>query len=83
MQKSKSESEVSREHIIFFSEDGLLTITGGKLTEWRHMAEDLFSHIEKKDLFPNIKRKEHFSRQKFIVSLEREEWLEQGKTLQS
>ncbi|MFX1434232.1 MAG: FAD-dependent oxidoreductase, partial [Promethearchaeota archaeon] len=33
MQKGKSESEVSRKHIIFFSDDGLLTITGGKLTE--------------------------------------------------
>ncbi|MFX1353725.1 MAG: FAD-dependent oxidoreductase, partial [Promethearchaeota archaeon] len=43
MQKGKSESEVSRKHIIFFSDDGLLTITGGKLTEWRAMAEDLFN----------------------------------------
>jgi glycerol-3-phosphate dehydrogenase len=33
MQKGKSESEISRKHLIFRSEDGLLTITGGKLTE--------------------------------------------------
>ena len=75
MQKGKSESDVSRTHTIFFSDDGLLTITGGKLTEWRAMAEDLFNKIEDKNLFPNIKREKHFSRQKFLIGLEKEEWL--------
>ncbi|MFX1417730.1 MAG: FAD-dependent oxidoreductase [Promethearchaeota archaeon] len=75
MQKGKSESEVSRSHVIFFSKDGLLTITGGKLTEWRAMAEDLFNKIEEKELIPNIKRDRHFSRQPFIISLEKEAWL--------
>ncbi|MCJ7651519.1 MAG: glycerol-3-phosphate dehydrogenase/oxidase [Candidatus Lokiarchaeota archaeon] len=74
MQKGKSESEVSRNHIIFFSSDGLLTITGGKLTEWRAMAEDLFVKIEEKEVFPNIKRDPYFSRQKFIIGLDKEEW---------
>ena len=46
MQKGKSESEISRKHLIFHSNDGLLTITGGKLTAWRAMAEDLFEKIE-------------------------------------
>ncbi|MFX0038154.1 MAG: FAD-dependent oxidoreductase [Promethearchaeota archaeon] len=77
MQKGKSESEVSRRHIIFFSEDGLLTITGGKLTEWRAMAEDLFNKIDEKDIFPNIYREQHFSRQPFLISLEKNEWLEE------
>jgi glycerol-3-phosphate dehydrogenase len=76
MQKGKSESDVSRNHIIFFSEDGLLTITGGKLTEWRAMAEDLFKKIEEKNIFSNIKREQHFSRQPFVISLEKEDWLE-------
>ncbi|MFX1571611.1 MAG: FAD-dependent oxidoreductase [Promethearchaeota archaeon] len=75
MQKGKSESDVSRTHTIFFSEDGLLTITGGKLTEWRAMAEDLFNKIEEKKIFPDIKREKHFSRQNFVIGLEKEEWL--------
>ena len=74
MQKGKSESEVSRNHIIFFSSDGLLTITGGKLTEWRAMAEDLFVKIEEKKIFSNISREPYFSRQKFIIALDKEEW---------
>ncbi len=76
MQKGKSESEVSRKHIIFFSNDNLLTITGGKLTEWREMAEDLFEHIEEKNIFPEIKKEKNWSRQPFIISLEIEEWLD-------
>jgi len=79
MQKGKSESEVSRKHIIFFSNDGLLTITGGKLTAWRSMAEDLFKKIEEKEIFPNIGRKENFSKQKFVISLEKEEWEDEVK----
>ncbi|MBY9003306.1 MAG: glycerol-3-phosphate dehydrogenase/oxidase [Candidatus Lokiarchaeota archaeon] len=74
MQKGKPESEVSRNHIIFFSPDGLLTITGGKLTEWRAMAEDLFVKIEENKIFSNISREPYFSRQKFIITLDKEEW---------
>ncbi len=72
MQKGKSESEISRKHAIFFSEDGLLTITGGKLTTFRKMAEDLFLELEKQEIFKNISRKEGFSKQIYIASLERE-----------
>lgn len=79
MQKGKSESEVSRKHIIFFSDDGLLTITGGKLTEWRAMAEDLFNYIEEMHIFSNITRPKHFSRQKFIIGIEREAWIKRLK----
>ncbi len=74
MQKGKSESEISRKHTIFFSDDGLLTITGGKLTAWRSMAEDLLRHIEEKDIFQNIGRDENFSKQKFIIGLDKETW---------
>ena len=74
MQKGKSESEISRKHLIFRSEDGLLTITGGKLTEWRAMAEDLFEKIEELHIFPNIKREKHFSRQEYIIGLKEEDW---------
>ena len=79
MQKGKSESEVSRKHIVFFSDDGLLTITGGKLTAWRAMAEDLFRYVEEKNIFPDIKREKDFSKQKFTIGLEKEEWLAEYK----
>ena len=74
MQKGKSESEISRKHIIFFSNDGLLTITGGKLTAFRSMAEDLFKEIEVKEIFPNIRRQENFSKQRYKISLDKQEW---------
>ena len=74
MQKGKSESEVSRKHLVFFSDDGLLTITGGKLTTWRAMAEDLFENIEKKNIFSDIKREKSWSRQPFIIGLKKEDW---------
>ncbi|MHA1240578.1 MAG: FAD-dependent oxidoreductase [Promethearchaeota archaeon] len=76
MQKGKPETEVSRNHIIFFSNDNLLTISGGKLTEWREMAEDLFEHIEDKNIFPDIHRDKYWSRRPFTISLEKEVWLE-------
>jgi glycerol-3-phosphate dehydrogenase len=79
IQKGKSESEVSRKHIIFFSDDGLLTITGGKLTEWRAMAEDVFEHIINKKLFPNSHRDKHFSKQPFIVGLDKNDWANELK----
>jgi len=79
MQKGKSESEVSRKHLIFFSDDGLLTITGGKLTTWRAMAEDLLAHVEEKKIFPDIKREKNWSRQPFIIGLNKEDWLDKLK----
>ncbi|MEJ2293538.1 MAG: glycerol-3-phosphate dehydrogenase/oxidase [Candidatus Lokiarchaeota archaeon] len=75
MQKGKSESDISRKHLIFHSKDGLLTIAGGKLTEWRAMAEDLFEKIEELQLFPNIKREKHFSRQEYIIGYKKEDWI--------
>ncbi|GAH73284.1 unnamed protein product, partial [marine sediment metagenome] len=80
MQKGKSESEVSRKHLVFFSGDGLLTITGGKLTTWRAMAEDLFEHVEKKKIFPDIKREKYWSRQPFIIGLMKEDWPDKLKS---
>lgn len=82
MQKGKSESDVSRKHIIFFSRDGLLTITGGKLTAFRSMAEDLFKEIITKNIFPDIIREENFSKQPYIISLSKEDWLEELKNSQ-
>lgn len=40
-------SKISRSHEVFVSEQGLVTIAGGKLTDYRLMAEDTFETIEK------------------------------------
>lgn len=40
-------SDISREHEIFVSDEGLVTIGGGKLTDYRLMAEDTLKTIEK------------------------------------
>ncbi|MFN0276197.1 MAG: FAD-dependent oxidoreductase [Chitinophagales bacterium] len=40
-EEGKSPSEVSRKDEIFFSEDGLITIAGGKLTGYRKMAMEV------------------------------------------
>ena len=79
MQKGKSESDISRKHVIFFSEDGLITVTGGKLTEWRAMAEDVFDHITNRNIFPNAVKEKHFSKQPFIIGLEKEDWTKELK----
>jgi len=76
MQKGKSESEVSRKHTIFFSDDGLLTITGGKLTTFRSMAEDLLKKIEEQKIFQGIEREKNFSKQRYLISLDKQDWLD-------
>jgi len=75
MQKGKSESQISRKHIIFFSEDGLITITGGKLTAFRSMAEDLLEKIAAKGIFPSISREPNYSKQMYAISLNKEDWV--------
>lgn len=40
-------SGISRGHEVFVSKDGLITIAGGKLTDYRGMAEDTFAAIDK------------------------------------
>lgn len=42
----KDPSDISREHEIFISEEGLVTIGGGKLTDYRLIAEDTLKTIE-------------------------------------
>jgi glycerol-3-phosphate dehydrogenase len=43
----KSTKDISREHRIFESESGLISIAGGKLTTYRLMANQLMSHVLK------------------------------------
>jgi glycerol-3-phosphate dehydrogenase len=42
---SGSTADLSRRHAIFVDPKGLFTITGGKLTTWRAMAEDLVDRV--------------------------------------
>jgi glycerol-3-phosphate dehydrogenase len=41
---SSNTAALSRDHTIHIDESGLLTITGGKWTTYRHMAEDAVNH---------------------------------------
>ena len=72
----KSERNISRKHLIFFNKHGLLSIAGGKLTTMRKMAEDLLEIIAKEQIFSDITQDKGFSKQKFLVGLEHEEWQE-------
>ncbi|MBD3353223.1 MAG: FAD-dependent oxidoreductase [Candidatus Lokiarchaeota archaeon] len=76
---AKDESDVSRKHEIFDTPDGLTTITGGKLTIWRLMGEQLLYHLIKdKEIFDQEFSKEElkkgYSKQPMLIGLEREEW---------
>ncbi|RRJ94675.1 glycerol-3-phosphate dehydrogenase/oxidase [Opitutaceae bacterium TAV4] len=42
----KDTAALSRDHTIIVSESGLITITGGKWTTYRKMAEDVIDHAE-------------------------------------
>ncbi len=43
---SSDTAALSRDHTILISDSGLLTVTGGKWTTYRRMAEDVVDHIE-------------------------------------
>jgi len=44
--KTGSTAELSRDHTILVADSGLITITGGKWTTYRRMAEDVIDHAE-------------------------------------
>jgi len=47
---------LSREHTIVVSRSGLVTVTGGKWTTYRAMAEDVLEQCEKSQLLPATRR---------------------------
>ena len=47
-EKGKDPSEISRKDEIWFSESGIMTIAGGKLTGYRKMAEQIVDSVVKK-----------------------------------
>ena len=73
----KSESEVSRKHLILERSDGLLTIVGGKLTTYRKMAEDLLlDHLKKwiKKGYPKFSTRKGLAKVPYTVALSLEDW---------
>ncbi len=53
-EEGKSASELSRKDEIFYSDTGLITITGGKLTGYRKMAEKVVDVVNKRLSEKNI-----------------------------
>ncbi len=58
---SESESKVSREHVIFTTDEGLTVVSGGKYTTYRHMAEQTVKKVLR--FFP-VDKKIQFGRTK-------------------
>jgi glycerol-3-phosphate dehydrogenase len=77
-QEGMAEGKVSRKHTLFETDDGLVTIAGGKLTTWRKMAEEVIFHIIKSgkipDSIPEEMLKPGYSMKPFLIGLKRDEW---------
>jgi glycerol-3-phosphate dehydrogenase len=75
---AKHESDVSRRHEIFATENGVVAIAGGKSTIFRRMAEDLLFYLFEHDLIekagPKEFHKRGFSKQPYKVGLTRKEF---------
>jgi len=75
---AKHESDVSRNHEIFQTPDGLVAIAGGKSTTHRRMAEDLLFYLVRHEHLASFKKAEYhrrnFSKQPFVVGLTRKEF---------
>jgi glycerol-3-phosphate dehydrogenase len=75
---AKHESDVSREHQIFQTEDGIVAIAGGKSTTHRRMAEDLLFYLARQgEIEPFSKRefsRQGFSKQPFKISITRDKF---------
>lgn len=53
-QTAKSTKRLSREHTIVSSSSGLVTVTGGKWTTYRAMAEDVLMHCVTQKVLPHL-----------------------------
>lgn len=73
-EKGKAESSVSRKHAVIDSGLGLVTIVGGKLTEFRRMAEDTILALFKKRYLKPVKAVRNFSRKPYRVGMSLEEF---------
>ena len=74
----KTESAVSRKHVVLERDDGLYSLLGGKLTTFRKMAEDLLlNHIRKARKSHNLSEfsgKKNLTKIKFAITLSVEDW---------
>ncbi len=72
------ESDLSRRHEIFQTDDGLVAIAGGKSTTFRRMAEDLIFYLVENNYLDRFADSEHhkpnFSRKPFKIALTRIEF---------
>ncbi len=82
MERGKSESEISRKHEIVDTENGLITLTGGKLTIYRLMAEELLYYMVDREYiapFPKKQAKKGYSKQPFLVGMTKENFEKEAK----
>lgn len=79
---AKKASDVSRNHRIFTTPDGLVAIAGGKSTTFRRMAEDLLFYLVKEGVLPPLQdvahRRRGFTKQPFLVGITRDEFARQA-----
>lgn len=52
--ESNNTKKVSREHVVVVSPSGLVTVTGGKWTTYRSMAEDVLERCQSEGLVPTL-----------------------------
>ena len=52
---TNSTKKISREHTIMSSDSGLVTVTGGKWTTYRAMAQDVLDHCVSQKVLPPLK----------------------------
>ncbi len=75
---AEHESDVSRRHEIFQTDDGVVAIAGGKSTTYRRMAEDLLFYLVENGYLDNFTnpayRKQGYSKIPFKVGLTRNEF---------
>ncbi len=77
-EEAKHESDVSRNHEIFQTDDGVVAIAGGKSTTHRRMAEDLLFYLVHEKILEPFSRpaagKRGFSKIPFKIGLTRPEF---------
>lgn len=55
--RSTATADISRKHRLDISDDGLVSISGGKLTTYRRMAREVVDHIVSRCLPPAVRRR--------------------------
>lgn len=69
IEEGKSESSISRKHIIYDHGKRFVTIGGGKLTIFRKMAEDLILFLQKKGYLNKKNFNKNISKKDYLISI--------------